>query len=302
MAANWSFFERITLRAAVRCKLIACYTDPRHIFWVGRTSYGESQIKEDELGRLDNQVAVVTGAGNGLGEAIALRLAEEGARLVLGDIEVDALADTASQITKSGGEAVTVVGDLTDEGPAIQLVETAVERFGQVDILVNNLGGSRNAKIWEMSVEDWDYVMRLNLRAMFLCTRQAATHMMKRRRGKIICLSSGAREGTPWTAYYQGGSGYSAAKAAVHGFIRDVALELAEFDINVNAVAPGPIDTERTGPMLKKMDASVDFSPSRMTPMKRLGLPEEVANAVLFLASDEASYVSGHTLAVAGGR
>jgi 3-oxoacyl-[acyl-carrier protein] reductase len=167
---------------------------------------------------------------------------------------------------------------------------------------VNDVGGSRNAKIWEMKVEDWDFVLRLNLRPTFLCTRAAVPHMMRRRSGRIICMSSGAREGTPWTAYYAGGSAYSAAKAGVHGFVRDVALELAEYGITVNAVAPGPIDTERFGPGLKKLNETVEYSPNHMTPLKRLGQPFEVAHAVLFLASDEASYVTGHTLAVTGGR
>jgi 3-oxoacyl-[acyl-carrier protein] reductase len=126
--------------------------------------------------------------------------------------------------------------------------------------------------------------------------------MIKQRYGKIVCISSGAREGTPWTAYYAGGSAYSTAKAGVHGFIRDVALEVAQYGINVNAVAPGPIDTERTGENLKQLDKTVEFSPSKMTPLGRLGLPVEVANAVLFLASDEASYITGHTLPVTGGR
>lgn len=254
------------------------------------------------MGRVQDQVAVVTGAAKGLGEAIALRLAEDGAKLVLGDIDGQGLASTATAIREAGGEVVTVVGDITEEEPAAELIEAAIEHFGQIDILVNNVGGSRNSKIWEMPVEDWDYTIKLNLRGTFLCTRAAVPHMRRRKRGKIICLSSGAREGTPWTAYYQGGSAYSACKAAVHGFMRDLALELAEFNINVNCVAPGPIDTEKAGANLRKMNETVDFSPNRMTPMGRLGLPVEVANAVLFLASDEASYVSGHTLAVAGGR
>jgi 3-oxoacyl-[acyl-carrier protein] reductase len=126
--------------------------------------------------------------------------------------------------------------------------------------------------------------------------------MMRQRSGKIVCLSSGAREGTPWTAYYEGGSAYSAAKAGVHGFIRDVALELAEHGVTVNAVAPGPIDTERAGSGLRRLNETVDYSPNRMTPLRRLGQPSEVAAAVLFLVSDEAGYITGHTLAVAGGR
>jgi len=151
---------------------------------------------------------------------------------------------------------------------------------------------SRNAKIWEMQAEDWDFVLRLNLRPTFLCTRAAVPHMMRHGHGRIVCMSSGAREGTPWTAYYQGGSAYSAAKAGVHGFVRDVALELAEHGINVNAVAPGPIDTERVGAGLRRLNETVEYSPNHRTPLRRLGQPLEVAHA----------YVTGHTLAVTGGR
>jgi 3-oxoacyl-[acyl-carrier protein] reductase len=249
-----------------------------------------------------DRVAVVTGAANGLGREIAQLLAREGARVALGDVEAPGLEQTARAIRDAGGAAVAVPGDLTEEAPAARLIEAAMTEFGQLDILVNNVGGSRNAKLWEMSAADWDFVLRLNLRSTFLCTRAAVPHMMRRRYGRIVCMSSGAREGTPWTAYYRGGAAYSAAKAGVHGFVRDAALELAEHGINVNAVAPGPIDTERTGPGLRELDATVEFSPSRLTPLHRLGRPIEVASAVLFLASDEASYISGHTLAVAGGR
>ena len=254
------------------------------------------------MGRVENQVAVVTGAAHGLGRAIALRLAEEGARLALGDIDGTALDHTVADIVATGGQAFGVVGDVTDEEPAARLIASTVERYGRLDILVNDVGGSRNARIWDMTVEDWDFVLRLNLRSTFLCTRAAVPHMMRQRSGRIICLSSGAREGTPWTAYYQGGSAYSAAKAGIHGFIRDVALELAEYGIRVNAVAPGPIDTERGGSMLRKLNETVEYSPNHMTPMHRLGEPIEIANAVLFLVSEEASYITGVTLPVTGGR
>jgi 3-oxoacyl-[acyl-carrier protein] reductase len=254
------------------------------------------------MGRVQDRVAVVTGAANGLGQAIAQRLAEEGARVVLGDLDEHGLESTAARITTAGGTALTMSGDLTEEEPAARLIQTTIERYGRLDILVNNVGGSRTAKIWEMTVEDWDFVLRLNLRSTFLCTRHAVPHMIRQRSGKIVCISSGAREGTPWTAYYQGGAAYSAAKAGVHGFIRDVALELAEYGINVNAVAPGPIETERVGAHLRHLNETVEYSPNRMTPLRRLGQPLEIANAVLFLASDEATYITGHTLAVTGGR
>jgi 3-oxoacyl-[acyl-carrier protein] reductase len=254
------------------------------------------------MGRVQDRVAVVTGAAGGLGRAIALRLAEEGARLTLGDIDAAALDRTVADITAKGGRAAGVVGDVTEEQPAAALIADAVTRHGRLDILVNNVGGSRNAKIWEMSAADWDHTIRLNLRSAFLCTRAAVPHMIEQRSGRIVCMSSGAREGTPWTAYYQGGSAYSAAKAGVHGFIRDVALELAEYGINVNAVAPGPIDAERTGPALRRLNETVEYSPNHMTPLRRLGLPSEIASAVLFLASDEASYITGVTLQATGGR
>jgi NAD(P)-dependent dehydrogenase (short-subunit alcohol dehydrogenase family) len=249
-----------------------------------------------------DRVAVVTGAANGLGREIALVLARAGAKVAVGDLEADGVERTAAAITTAGGDGIAVAGDLTEEGPAARLIEAAVARWGKLDILVNNVGGSKNSKIWEMPVADWDFVLRLNLRSTFLCTRAAVPHMMRQRYGRIVCMSSGAREGTPWTAYYQGGAAYSASKAGVHGFVRDVALELAEHGVNVNAVAPGPIDTERAGPGLRRLDATVEFSPSRMTPLHRIGEPIEVAHAVLFLASEEASYITGHTLAVAGGR
>jgi len=161
------------------------------------------------MGRLQDKVAVVTGGAMGLGQAVAERFAAEGAKLALGDINADALEATAAKIAASGAEVTTLVGDVTEEANAIQLIEDAVAHYGHIDILVNVVGGSRNTKIWEMSVEDWDHVMRLNLRGTFLCTRQASQYMMKRRQGKIICFSSGAREGTPWSAYYSGASAYS---------------------------------------------------------------------------------------------
>jgi 3-oxoacyl-[acyl-carrier protein] reductase len=125
--------------------------------------------------------------------------------------------------------------------------------------------------------------------------------MMKQRGGAIVCMSSGAREGTPWTAHHSGGAAYSAAKAGIHGFIRDAAFELAEHGIRINAVAPGPIDTERTAGAFEQMRDS-DFSPYKFTPMRRIGKPREIADAVLYLASDEASYITGTTLNVTGGR
>ena len=254
------------------------------------------------MGRVQDRVAVVTGAAGGIGRAVAVRLAEEGARLVCGDIDADGLERTRAAVSADDRTVLTVVGDLTEAGPAQALIDRAVDQLGRVDILVNVVGGGRPGRIWELPEEVWDFVIRLNLRSTFLCTRAAARQMIEQRSGRIVSISSGAREGTPWSAYYEGAAPYSAAKAGVHGFTRDVAFELAEYGITVNAVAPGPIDTERTGANLRRLNETVEHSPIRMTPLRRLGLPEEVATAVLFLASDEASYITGHTLHVTGGR
>jgi 3-oxoacyl-[acyl-carrier protein] reductase len=254
------------------------------------------------VGRVQDRVALVTGAGNGIGQAIARRLGEEGALVVAGDVDGPALDRTIDEILSTGGQAVGVVGDLTQAAGAQALIDAAVSRYGRLEILVNNVGGGRPGRIWELPEETWDGVLTLNLRAMFLCTRAAAPVMMRQRYGKIVSISSGAREGTPWSAYYEGAAPYSTAKAGVHGFTRDVALELAEYGINVNAVAPGPVETERIGPNLHRMNETVEYSPNRMTPLRRLAQPIEIAHAVLFLASDEAAYITGHTLPVTGGR
>jgi len=252
--------------------------------------------------RLAGKVAAITGAANGIGKATAERFAAEGAALVLGDIDGPAIEAVAENLRAAGAEAVGVAGDLTQEADAKRLIDAALSAHGRVDVLVNNLGGAATGRIWELPAETWDAVIALNLRSLFLCTKYAAQAMVAAKSGSIVCLSSGAREGTPWSAYYGGNAPYSTAKGGVHAFMRDIALELAEYGVRANAVAPGPIDTERVGQSLRRLNETVELSPNKMTPLGRLGTPAEVANAILFLASDEASYVTGHTLAVAGGR
>ena len=253
--------------------------------------------------RLEDRVVVVTGAAKGIGKAIALRFAEEGAHLALFDLDAEGLARVAAEIAGIGREPMVIVADATQEGDVIQGIDQVFARHGHIDVLVNNVGGGKSGRIWDLTVDDWDAVMRINLRSMFLFTRAVAKPMVERRSGRIICLSSGARNGTVWNAYHYGASAYSTAKAAVHGFIRDMAIELADYGITVNAIAPGPIDTDLAGPYLRAMDEQgLEFAPSRMTPLRRLGTPREVADAALYLASDESSYVTGITLDVLGGR
>jgi 3-oxoacyl-[acyl-carrier protein] reductase len=252
------------------------------------------------MSRMTDKIVVVTGAAHGIGAAIAQRFAEASATLVLLDLDSGRLEQTASQLP--GKPPLTIVADVTDEAAVDDAFARISTAHTRIDVLVNNVGGSRNQKLWEMTADAWDFTIRLNLRSAFLCTRAASRMMMRQRSGAIVCMSSGAREGTPWTAHHVGGAAYSAAKAGIHGFIRDAALELAEHGIRINAVAPGPIETERTAKMFEELRDTSDYSPHKLVPMRRIGQPREIADAVLYLASDEASYITGTTLSVAGGR
>jgi NAD(P)-dependent dehydrogenase (short-subunit alcohol dehydrogenase family) len=252
------------------------------------------------MDRMKDKVVVVTGAAHGIGTAIARRFAEEGAALALLDLDADRLVQTANDLR--GMPPVTIVADVTNEAAVDDAFARIAATHNRLDVLINNVGGSRNAKLWQMTADDWDFTIRLNLRSAFLCTRAAVRLMMQQGSGAIVCMSSGAREGTPWTAHHTGGAAYSAAKAGIHGFIRDAAMELAEYGIRINAVAPGPIETERTAKMFEQLRQTSDYSPHKLVPMRRIGQPREIADAVLYLASDEASYITGTTLSVAGGR
>lgn len=253
-------------------------------------------------GRLQGKVAVVTGAAAGIGAAIAERFAEEGALLVLADTDGDRLAELARGLAGRGPAPATIVGDMTREADANAAIAAAVESHGRIDILIANVGGNLRGRIWDMSPEEWDRMMALNLRATFLCVRAAAPHMIAQRAGRIVCTSSGAMNGAPWLALHGGAAPYSTAKAGLHGFVRDMAMELGEHGVCINAVAPGAIRTERTEAYFAELERSIVENPQRLTPLRRLGEPREMANAFLFLASDEASYITGTTLMANGGR
>lgn len=250
--------------------------------------------------RLAGKCALVTGAGLGIGRAAAIRLAEEGAAIVLVDRDEARMRETAALL----GDAphLLIPCDVTSEAQVADLFRAALA-WRPLDILVNNVGGGCSGRIADLSLDDWEATMALSLRSMFLCTRAAVPGMAARGYGRIVCLSSGARNGTVWNAFYTGAAPYSTAKAGVIGFVRALAIELGDSGITINAVAPGPIDTELAGPYLRAMDEQgLEYAPSRMVPLHRLGTSREVADAILFLASDEAGYITGITLDVAGGR
>ncbi|MGB9698565.1 MAG: 3-oxoacyl-ACP reductase FabG [Thermodesulfobacteriota bacterium] len=245
--------------------------------------------------RLKDKVAIVTGSGRGIGEGIALRFAEEGAKIVVNDInEADALR-TVEKIKNMGGQAVAVIGSVASREIAQKMVDTAVSEFGTVDILVNNAGIIRDAMLHKMTDEQWDQVIEVNLKGVFLCTQCAARVMRERGYGKIINISSTSWRGNP------GQLNYSATKAGVIGMTKTAAKELAPKGINVNVIAPGMIWTDMIKSMppaiIEKMEKGLPF----IVPLNRKGTPQDVANLALFLASDESSFITGQLIHCDGG-
>lgn len=242
---------------------------------------------------LNGKVALVTGASRGIGRAIALTLAKEGAKVVVNYAgNVEAANEVKKTIEDAGGEAVVIGADVSKSDEAEKIVNETVEKFGGIDILVNNAGITRDGLLARMKDEDFDAVINTNLKGVFYTTRAAAKIMMKARKGRIVNMASVV--GITGNA---GQANYSAAKAGVIGFTKTVAKELAGRGVTVNAIAPGFIETDMTAVVPEKAkDAML-----QNIPVKRAGKPEDVANAVLFLASDMASYITGQVLNVDGG-
>ena len=241
---------------------------------------------------LHGQVAIVTGASRGLGKAMATALGASGARVVCVARNAELLAKTAESIVAAGGSAVAVPCDVTDRQAVDQLVDQTAEQSGRIDILVNNAGITRDTLLPRMSDEEWDDVINTNLRSAFLWCRAVSRHMMRARYGRIINVSSvSGLIGNP------GQTNYSASKAGLIGLTRSLSRELAGRNVTINAVAPGFIESDMTATLGEAIVAEA----KKRIPAKRLGKPEEVAAAVLFLASPAAGYVTGHVLTVDGG-
>jgi 3-oxoacyl-[acyl-carrier protein] reductase len=243
------------------------------------------------MGGVKGRVALVTGASRGIGRAIAQALAAGGAAVVAA-ARGDNARPTADEIAAAGGRAEAVAVDVTDPGSIEAAVSRALDRFGRIDILVNNAGVARDQLMLRMKREDWDAVLATNLTAAFTTVQAVLKPMIKQRHGRIVNITSVVGQ-----AGNAGQANYAASKAGLIGFTKAVALEVASRNVTVNAVAPGFIDTDMT----RAIGEDAHATWAERIPARRLGTPEEVAAAVMFLASDEASYITGHVLAVNGG-
>ncbi|RLA79808.1 MAG: 3-oxoacyl-ACP reductase [Deltaproteobacteria bacterium] len=241
--------------------------------------------------RLKDKVALITGGGSGIGAAVARRFAQEGAKIAIGDVDVEGAEKVAAEIKDAGGEALICKADVRKRDEVEAMVDHILREYGRLDILINNAGVTRDSLCARMSEEDWNFVVDVNLKGTFLCSKAAFRPMRKQRYGKIVNTASVAVRGNI------GQVNYSASKAGIIGLTRTLALEFARAGICVNCIAPGFIET----PMTEGLPEKVKEEALKRIPLGRLGRPEEVANLHLFLASPESDYITGQVFFIDGG-
>ncbi|MGA8399703.1 MAG: SDR family NAD(P)-dependent oxidoreductase [Stellaceae bacterium] len=250
-------------------------------------------------GRLEGRVALVTGGARGIGAATAERLAEDGADVAIADLDLAGAEDTAARIAqRCGVKAIALKANVALADEVERMVEEIVLRLGSLDILVNNAGITRDNLIHKMTEDDWDAVAGVHVRGAFLCSRAAQREMVKRNWGRIVNLSSVSALGN------RGQTNYSAAKAGLQGMAKTLAIELGRYGITANAVAPGFIDSEMTRATAIRLGRDPEEwkeERAREIPVRRAGVPRDVANLIAFLCSDEASFISGQVIYIAGG-
>lgn len=241
---------------------------------------------------LTGKRAIVTGAGQGIGKAIALKLAEKGADVIADDINAEAALQTAQEIQALGRRAAAVIADVSQRDEVERMIETAMEELGGIDILVNNAGIARSNVLARLKDDQWDEVLNVNLKGVYYCMQAVARYMMKQRSGKIISISSiYGRIGAI------GDANYAAAKSGIVGLTKTAAKELARYNINVNAIMPGLVDTA----LLRGIPEKYLEPMIEEVPLRRVGQPEDIANVAAFLASEDSSYMTGAVLEVTGG-
>lgn len=248
--------------------------------------------------RFEGKVAFVTGASRGIGKGVATKFAEEGAKVGLVDINEEVLSSTVSELREKGYDVLALAADVSNAEQVEKAVETTVKQYGKIDILVNNAGVLRDNLLFRMTDSDWDTVMNVHLKGSFNCARAVQKHMVENKYGRIINTSSTSALGN------RGQANYSTAKAGLQGFTKTLAIELGKFGITANAIAPGFIETDMTKATAERIGISfedlIKYSVAEI-PVGRSGKPEDIANAVLFFAMEESSFVNGQVLYVAGG-
>ena len=245
------------------------------------------------MGRLENRIAIVTGAGQGIGRAIALGMAREGAALVIADLDEANAGAIKREIERVGGKASALYTDISNEGSVRGMIDHTLNEHGRVDILVNNAGIFPTSSVEEMAEEEWDRVIGTNLIGTFLCSRAVVSHLLTQRSGRIISLTSGRA--------FQGarhGAHYAASKAGIIAFSKSLALELAPYGITVNVICPGITDTAQ--PRGHQTEEQI-YAQGQRIPLGRIGQPEDLPGPAIFLASDAAGFITGQTILVNGG-